>query len=337
MGWLPGMMALLTQRFFSWFRSNRNPVVLSYGIATALLVVNNVVAPILMGLTVLGNLPQHTGEIVRHLSESIPFIVPGSVTDLLNSVYDISLIVSFTVTWGATVLLLRHYSQKLGKIKYWIIVSIPLVYFLGQFISLFFNLFTPLLQSNAIFYGVLLTLTFTFSKPAGGILFGVAFWIVARSIRHDSAVRDYMIIAALGLVLLFTSNQVKVLLTGPYPPFGLVTISFMGLSAYMILVGIYSSAISVSEDSILRQSIRTIAIKESSLLDSIGMAQMEQQIQRKVVEFTKRNQDRMAEETGIQSAMTEDDMKQYLEQVIREVKIQKASTNHDNKTNRHSE
>ena len=107
----------------------------------------------------------HTGEIVRHLSENIPFIVPGSVTDLLNSVYDISLIVSFTVTWGATVLLLRHYSQKLGKIKYWIIVSIPLVYFLGQFISLFFNLFTPLIQSNAIFYGVLLTLTFTFSKP----------------------------------------------------------------------------------------------------------------------------------------------------------------------------
>jgi hypothetical protein len=177
-----------------------------------------------------------------------------------------------------------------------------------------------LLQSNAIFYGVLLTLTFTFSKPAGGIIFGVVFWIVARSIRHDSAVRDYMITAALGLVLLFTSNQVKVLLTGPYPPFGLVTISFMGLSAYLILVGIYSSAISVSEDSILRQSIRTIAIKESSLLDSIGMAQMEKQIQKKVVEFTKRNQDMMTEETGIQSSLSEEDVKDYLQKVIKEVK-----------------
>jgi hypothetical protein len=190
-----------------------------------------------------------------------------------------------------------------------------------------------LLQSNAIFYGVLLTLTFTFSEPAGGILFGVAFWIVARSIRHDSAVRDYMIIAALGLVLLFTSNQVRGLLTGPYPPFGLVTISFMGLSEYLILVGIYSSAISVSEDSILRQSIRTIAIKESSLLDSIGMAQMEQQIQRKVVEFTKRNQDKMTEETGIQSSLSEEDVKDYLQKVIREVKKQKTPPDKPNNGN----
>jgi hypothetical protein len=190
-----------------------------------------------------------------------------------------------------------------------------------------------LLQSNAIFYGVLLTLTFTFCKPAGGILFGVAFWIVARCIRHDSAVRDYMITAALGLVLLFTSNQVKVLLTGPYPPFGLVTISFMGLSAYLILFGIYSSAISVSEDSILRQSIRTIAIKESSLLDSIGMAQMEQQIQRKVVEFTKSNQDKMTEETGIQSSVSEEGVKDYLQKVIREVKKQKTPPDKPNNGN----
>ena len=50
------------------------------------------------------------------------------------------------------------------------------------------------------------------------------------------------------------------------------------------------------------------------------MAQMEDEIQKKVITFTKRNQDRMAEETGIQSSLTEEDMKEYLEQVIREVK-----------------
>ncbi len=38
---------------------------------------------------------------------------------------------------------------------------------------------------------------------------------------------------------------------------------------------------------------------------------MEQQIQKKVVEFTKRNQDRMAEETGIQSSLTDEDVKAY--------------------------
>jgi hypothetical protein len=148
---------------------------------------------------------------------------------------------------------------------------------------------------------------------------------MARNIRQGSVVRDYMMVAACGFALLFVSNQAIVLSNTSYPPFGLATVSFMGLSCYLILVGIYSSAISVSEDSILRQSIRTIAIKESKLLDSIGMAQMEQQIQKKVIEFTKQNQDRIDEETGIQSSLTEDDIKQYLEQVIKEVKKPKMS------------
>jgi hypothetical protein len=37
-------------------------------------------------------------------------------------------------------------------------------------------------------------------------MFGIAFWSVARGI-HQGQVREYMIISAYGLVLLFTSNQ----------------------------------------------------------------------------------------------------------------------------------
>src|SRR5712692_5727903 len=123
----------------------------------------------------------------------------------------------------------------------------------------------------------------------------------------------------MGLALIFGSEQSIILANRPYPPFGLATISFLGLSSYLVLVGIYSSAISLSEDSKLRQSIRNFAI-ESKLLDSIGMAHMEQEIQKRVLAFTKQNQDRMAEETGIQSSLTEEDMREYLQQVIEEVK-----------------
>jgi len=64
--------------------------------------------------------------------------------------------------------------------------------------------------------------------------------------------------------------------------------------------------------------------------DSIGAAHMEHEIQKKVIEFTKRNQERMAEETGIQSSLSEEDVKEYLQQVIREVKKQKPTTNDGN-------
>ena len=45
-------------------------------------------------------------------------------------------------------------------------------------------------------------------------------------------------------------------------------------------------------------------------------AQMEQEIQRRVITLTKQHQDRLAEEIGIKSSLTVDDMKAYLNQVI---------------------
>ncbi|MFZ0894485.1 MAG: hypothetical protein WAZ77_08290 [Candidatus Nitrosopolaris sp.] len=139
-----------------------------------------------------------------------------------------------------------------------------------------------------------------------------------------------MMISAYGLILIFTSNQASLLLNTPYPPFGVITISIMGLSSYLVLVGIYSSAISLSQDSKLRQSIKQFTLGEPKLLDSIGTAQMEQEIQKKVIEFTKRNQDKMSEETGIQPSLTDEDVKAYLEQVIKEVKKPKTSNDGNN-------
>jgi hypothetical protein len=187
---------------------------------------------------------------------------------------------------------------------------------------LFLNLFAPLIESNPIFYGILFTLIFTLSKPVGGILFGVAFWTAAKSI-NSSAVRDYLVISAYGFMLLFISNNPIPLLATPYPPFGLATVSFMGLSAYMIHVGIYSSAISVSEDSNLRKSIRKFAIQESKLLDSISVAHMEQEITKRAINIARAHSHRMTEEVGIQPSLTEPEIENYLDLVMKEIKKNK--------------
>ena len=152
---------------------------------------------------------------------------------------------------------------------------------------------------------------------------------MAKGVSANKVVREYLIIAGFGLLMLFISDQAITLIAVAYPPFGLVTISFLGLSSYMILIGIFSSAISVAEDSNLRKSIRDFAIAQSRLLDSIGSAQMEQEIERRVLLFTKQIQDKMVEETGIEPSLTEDETKRYLEQVIKEVKKQDYSWNQE--------
>jgi PAB1-binding protein PBP1 len=71
-------------------------------------------------------------------------------------------------------------------------------------------------------------------------------------------------------------------------------------------------------------------MKEVNLLDSIGTAHMEQEIQKRVITLTKQNQVRMAEESGIQSSLTEEDMKSYLQEVIEEIQNTRKRNNNIN-------
>ena len=252
----------------------------------------------------------------------------GSAYNTFNVGYVITSVMAFIFTWIATVLLLHNYSRKLGRAKYWVLVSTPLVYFLSQFQFVFVDVFTSFRISDPITFGIVFTLFFNATTPVGGALFGIAFWSVARKINRNT-VKHYMMISAYGMMLLFSSNQVSGLTLVPYPPFGLVTVSFFGLASFLVFVGIYSSAISVAQDSKLRKSIRSFAIEETSLLDSIGTAQMEHEIEKKVIGLTKMNQNRMAKETGVQSSLSEDDIKGYLKQVIQEVQSQKSHPTND--------
>lgn len=104
-----------------------------------------------------------------------------------------------------------------------------------------------------------------------------------------------------------------------FPPFGLVTISFMGLASYLMLVGIYYSVISVSQDIKLRTTIRRFAMDELRLLHNIGSAELRVKLENGMEEIMRKSQARMLEETGVQSSLSEEDGKQYLNEVLKEL------------------
>lgn len=159
-------------------------------------------------------------------------------------------------------------------------------------------------------------------------MFGIAFWTIAKNLSNQN-VKKYMLISAFGMMLLFAANQPTFLILTPYPPFGLVTVSFMGLASYLFYLGIYSASISVSEDTKLRQSIRKAAIKESTeFLDSIGTAEMVQEIERRVVSMTRATKENIEKETGISSSFDEEDIREYLQEAIQEIKRVRNEGNH---------
>lgn len=93
---------------------------------------------------------------------------------------------------------------------------------------------------------------------------------------------------------------------------------------FMVLIGLSYSAISVAQDQTLRTSIRK-SVKDMKFLQSIGTAQIEQDLQKRVLTIAKKNSDVMTEQTGVQPSLTEDEMKEYLDMVVSEVK----RTEHD--------
>jgi hypothetical protein len=127
-----------------------------------------------------------------------------------------------------------------------------------------------------------------------------------------------MILAAYGFILFYIAGS-SYAAQAAYPPFGLASVSFTGLSCYLIYSGLYSSAVIVSQDVSLRHSIRKSVTAQSKLLDSIGTAQMEQELQSRVLMVTKKLSDKMEEETGIEASMTEEDIKEHIEMVRKEI------------------
>jgi len=309
-------LGILAKKFISWYSTRRNGILIAYAIAMLFLCMYSIVSIIDMSYGLTHGAP----TLVGITKSSVARIdTPSFISSIVNSAYFIISLLAFISTWFASVLLLKHYSNKIGKAKYWILVSIPLAYFLTQFQTILIYLFTPIRLTDPILFGITYTLVFSASKPIGGILFGISFWIVSRGLGNPQ-VKNYMIISGYGLLLLFTANQHQVLLLNPYPPFGLPTICYVGLASYLILIGVYSSALSVAEDKKLRQLIRTTVVKESSLLDSMGSAIMEDGIRQKVAKITREQKMVLIQETGIDSSLDDSEISQFVETVIQEVK-----------------
>ena len=128
-----------------------------------------------------------------------------------------------------------------------------------------------------------------------------------------------MIISGWGLFLIFAANQATTqIVPGIYPPFGLLTITVLNIAAFLMLLGIYNSATLVSANIELRKSIYKHAL-ESKLLGLIGQAQMEREIQ-KTVKKISQDKDSLEKEEQQPMELNEQELKKYLDLVMREVK-----------------
>jgi hypothetical protein len=303
------LMGIFTVIFLSWYKGNRSSIlVLLYGLSFATVVIASISLLAVWIYVFSEQMPATifpTSDVYYLQAEE------GSNWKLLSKIYQYSDIASFFLKWGGTALILYHYSHKIGRAKYWFLLSLPVAYF-SLIIIYHFHIYEPHEElETLIFYG-LGSLNATF----GGILFYLAFRFTSENFSSNQVFRDYLLMAGFGFMLFFSGSQGSVITT-VYPPFGFATISTYSLGSYLILLGLYLSALSVSQDEQLRNMIKRSTLSESKFLHSIGTSAGEhrKEIVNTVLEKAKQQQATIVKEFGIDTSLNEEDIKNYVSEV----------------------
>ena len=151
-----------------------------------------------------------------------------------------------------------------------------------------------------------------------GILFGVSFLSIARTLRKNSIVRMQLMLTAYGFLLFYLAGSATAS-QAAYPPYGLVSVSLIGLSCYLIYSGLYVSAQIVSQDLRLLRSIKESVTEQANFLGGIGTAQRNKELQSKVLTIAKNLEGEIEEASGVETSLSENEVVDFVQYVINEL------------------
>jgi hypothetical protein len=321
----------LSYKFLSWYKGNRELTVLLFGLTFAIVAITWAIDDGTQTAFFLLN--DGLGRIQE------PHVIPdepeGSTNlqssnqksdPILHTFFLLRLIpgrIAFVLYWIGTALLLRRYSTRIGRLKFWIILSLPLVTLFVASIFIFGGI-----VGTQLFRGVITAI----STVLGGVLFGVIFLTIARGLEQKKqqynrggtrTISQYLTMSAFGIILYLVATTPPSHIIDwvhiPYPPFANVVWSFAAFAVYLYSFGFYFSTLLISQDTNLRKSVQKLAIDEANMLHNLGFEQMQREIQERVDKLTKEQEELLKEQTGIEHYVSEEEMKEYVKEVIDKV------------------
>src|SRR5215204_2285606 len=319
-----GFLSILTVKLVRWFTLIPNYSILMYGIAISIFILNTIIGLVYVSQILLAHPDIIKPASCRVLFGSLFHINPG-LSIYLSNLYDITSIISFIALWFVTIFMLKQYSRSIGKIKYWILVCVPLIIFMTKYeIILYYFLKDPAILE--IFSSIRLNpivdqIVYTFlnsNLQIGGIFFAIAFLAIAKKIPKGHRIVNSLIISSIGMMFLFGSKNVSALIILSYPPVGIVAISFIGLASYLLLVGIYSISTIAARDIRLRKYLSKKVENDTTLLTNIAYSESESEIQKNVkslIDYSSQWQ-----QNNTQHELNQQEIKEIVDDVISAVK-----------------
>ena len=281
-------MSILSFNFFRWYLKGRNNFTLLYGILFSFYCITLVLALIylLSGLATHPATINYTSPIELRAGT---FSINIAFQNHVAAVYDIFFIMSFLLGWILTVFMLKQYSRRIGKYKFWILVSLPLFFYLLHYegiILSYFNLNDLInLPSLGVIYpsieAAIYAAFINSNIQATGIFFGFSFLTILLKLKN-SQLQNYMVITIIGMMILFASRDFHSIFLNSLPPNGVITISFMVIGAFMLFTGIISFLKLAARDKEFYTDLITRIESDISLIKNIILTEKEIELSNKI-------------------------------------------------------
>ncbi len=310
-----------TIKFFNWFKSNKDKLLLVYAISFVTFSVL-IALSLVYTLTELENaletitpldLKRTIHVISVNLSEIYPF-------------YRISFFIAFCSIWILTAFLLYDYFGRSNLLRFWIVLSIPMIFFLIEFFPVTLKLLISLYQLNPSLFLPFYTILSTIITFIGATMVSITLWLLIRKIPNKPF-RNYLILVAFGLLLVLISTHETPFPRFLFPPFGLITILFVGLAIYLLFMGFYSASLHISKDMSL---VRNFAnrIHQYGFFRNIAKSQLEQDIKGIMTKALQNNElDIRQEEKEPRQELKKEDIEKLFQIVKRELEYKRSSNN----------
>jgi hypothetical protein len=235
----------------------------------------------------------------------------------ISLIYQVSEAISFVIIWIALILLTKQHAQKIGRIKYSITLSIPMIYFLLRYSPLLLEqigTLSFLLMAEGSLFLYIYNFILNTVNVGTGILFGLSFYILARSlVYHD--LKYYLIVCGTGIMIIFSSGVSTILTLAPFPAWAVVSLSFILPASFLFLIGLDSAVYYIASDALIRRYLYRHK-DQFELFQALGYTKAADIIEQKI-----RNQLHNLENEKMFKSISEmEDTKQYIANVMTEMK-----------------
>lgn len=306
-------MSLLFMRFISWYQSSKNKTLLLFSVSSMGIIVNSILV-IFYSYFILQNVFQIMDPLIPSINNMVIHLPE------IKNAYLITSTIAFILIWLSSVLILKPFSSKIGVVRFWLLISIPNIYFISKF-----HFYQSWLSDFLIGMHILSPISFlrflslfdVSTIVLASVVFGVAFWMISKRIP-DNSLRRFVQISGIGICLLFLSSQVTNLTLLPYPPFGIVSISFASISSYLLFIGLYQAAIITAKNSVIRSLIHKSAETELRFIGSIGSSEAKHNITSQFKQVVKRYGDEIKADAEFKFDDSEEDVKDFVGMAIKE-------------------